>query len=227
MCACQCVCVCMCWGHLRTKCPGLCQGILYVLQCKDGCLKHTRKPQLNKSVMKCSSLIFCFPLCFSSAEPHVWHPGPHTKWSHPWLALQHGGQNPIQLRVRLRAGRTQHPHMYRITWQRCTVGLPITLLQRCGDFLLFLPFCQSVFFFYYFHFFPPFHTQKQYWSGSGTLKDLGARSQCRGRQKARLCWLLSHKGVKHLKQSFWDAKLLSPDGDIVHIFSPLRCQHCI
>lgn len=128
---------------MRTKCPGLCQDILSVLQCKDRCLKPTRKPNQNKSVMNSPHSSSSFFLCFSPAESHMWHPGPHTKWSHSWLALQHGGQNPIQLRVRLRVGRTQHPHMYCITWQRSTVGLPITLLQR-WDFLLFLPFCLSV-----------------------------------------------------------------------------------
>lgn len=90
-------------------------------------------------------LTLCFSLCCSPAEPYVRHPGAHTKWSHPWLAVQHGGQNPIQLRVRFCIGRTQYPHMYCVTWQRSTVGLPVTVLQRC-DFLSFFHYLSVSFF---------------------------------------------------------------------------------
>lgn len=98
--------------------------ILSAVQCGQGRFRHT-EPACDEMRLP---HVFFFP--FSPAEPHMRHPGPYSKWSHSWLALQHGGQNPIQLRVRLRIGRTQHPHMHCVTWQWSTVGLPITFLQR-------------------------------------------------------------------------------------------------
>lgn len=104
--------------------------------------KNTKKLKgvVDETCLGTFLLTLCFSLCFSPAEPYVWHPGAHTKWSHPWLAVQHGGQNPIQLRVRFCIGRTRYPHMYCVTWQRSTVGLPITVLQRCDFLSFFLSF---------------------------------------------------------------------------------------
>lgn len=77
-----------------------------------------------------SPITFCvlLSLCCSPTQPYMWHPRPHTKRGHSRLTVQHGGQDPIQLWVRFCPGRTQHPHMYCVSWQWSAVGLPFAVL---------------------------------------------------------------------------------------------------
>lgn len=146
---------------MRTKCPGLCQDILSVLQCKDRCLKHTRKPKQNKSVMKFSSLLFFFSVFQSCRATHVAPRASYQMESFMARATTWGTKSDTAASQASCWKDTASSHvLYHLAAEHSGTSHHPFAEVGFSSFSSFLSLCQSVFYFYYFHFFS-FHTQKQ------------------------------------------------------------------